>query len=75
MKEYNVAVFPTLGKRGLKCHAYTLWYNPEWSGCNMVKVEASSGTEAKKRAIAVIKLRYKTDPKSVKFKRDFTEYQ
>jgi len=46
----KVAVFAERKKRGngLKLNAYTMWYNPQWPGCNMVEVEAKNGTEAKK---------------------------
>ena len=66
IKKYKVAVFPKIGKRGLRCDAYTMLYNPAWTGCNMVTVEASSGAEAKKRAIEIIKLRFKIDSASIK---------
>lgn len=54
-KQFEVAVFVERGKRVWKFHAYTLWYNPAWDGCNIIHVEARNGTEAKKLAIARIK--------------------
>ena len=57
MNEYTVAVFVERGKRAWKFRAYTMWFNPAWSGCNLVKVTAESGTEAKRKAIDVVKAR------------------
>ena len=57
MKTFDVAVFVQRGKRGWKFDAYTRWFNPSWSGCNMVRVRAENGTAAKKMAINEIKAR------------------
>jgi hypothetical protein len=52
-RPYSVATFCSReGGRKPKFSAYTLWYNPEWDGCVMIDVMASSGAEAKRKAIA-----------------------
>jgi hypothetical protein len=35
--------------------AYTIWANPEWSGCKVYVLSAENGTAAKKAAIAMRK--------------------
>lgn len=36
-----------------RCTAYTMWANEQWPGCRVYEVEATSGAEAKKIAIAL----------------------
>jgi hypothetical protein len=50
----EVAVFGYPGKKAgvTRCNAYTRIYNPEWKGCCLHQVDAPSGTEAKRLAIA-----------------------
>ena len=59
LRPFKVGVFPRAGKRPgiLLYNAYTTWYNPEWSGCCEHMVNAISGTEAKRAAIAEHKAR------------------
>lgn len=51
-KEFTVATFFTpgdkLSRSRIRC--YTMWYNPAWTGCIEVKVEAASGKDAKLEA-------------------------
>ncbi len=61
MTKYRVGVFVRKGKRKFLCEAYTVTYNPDWAGCNVVEVEADSGKEAKKKAIASIQGRLHLD--------------
>lgn len=70
MKEFNVAVFVNKienAKRKFpyQISAYTLWYNPEWKGYNNVKTFAKNGTEAKRRAIKIIKTQLSIQPSMV----------
>lgn len=51
-KIVTVGIFAHQGKRSVQYQAYTTWYNPEWEGCCEHVVEATSGNEAKKLAIA-----------------------
>ncbi|KKM87476.1 hypothetical protein LCGC14_0643410 [marine sediment metagenome] len=55
MKTFDVGVFVCRGKRGWRFEAYVRDYSPDWDGCNVVRVEAPNGTEAKKKAIGHIK--------------------
>lgn len=55
--DYRVAVFVSQGKHGYSFRAYTRDYSPQWSGCNVLSVKATSGKEAKAKAIATIKAR------------------
>jgi hypothetical protein len=58
LKEFDVAVFvENRSGRVSSFRAYTLWYNPNWKECNMVRISAKNGTEAKKKAIQEIKRR------------------
>jgi len=52
VKSFEVGVF-THERPGRKplVTAYTTWYNPEWKGCCVHKIDAENGTEAKKLAI------------------------
>lgn len=49
---FHVAVFEHPGRRKTRLYAYTQWYSPEWEGCCMHHVHATSGAEAKKVAMA-----------------------
>ena len=68
MPKIEVAVFVSRGSRenSIKCRPYTIWFNSNWPGCNMVWVDAENGTEAKKRAVERIRKLYSIDPSSVK---------
>lgn len=58
MKKFKVGVFsPDAVCRSWI--AYTRTYNPKWSGCTEIEVEAENGTEAKKIAIFIVKERLK----------------
>ncbi len=53
-REFTVGVFPpSQDVRGYQ--AYTRDYQPNWKGCQVVKVLAENGTQAKRRAIAQVK--------------------
>lgn len=53
-REYIVATYCQPGEtRRSKVQAYTLWWSPEWSGFRPYHIQASSGNEAKKLAIAM----------------------
>jgi hypothetical protein len=53
LKTYRVGTFCHWGaRRTPRVMAYTLWYNPQWASCIEYDIEAPSGTEAKKQAIA-----------------------
>ena len=52
MNTITVAVFAHRGKRGPRFMAYTRDYNTAWPGCCVHTMQASSGNEAKARAIA-----------------------
>lgn len=58
LRTYRVGVFrhdsETPGRKP-RYAAYTTWYSPEWKGCVEVVVEAESGAEAKRKAIADVK--------------------
>jgi hypothetical protein len=56
-KQFIVGVFVERRKRGWRFSAYTRDYNPTWHGHNRVEVQAKNGTEAKRKAIAIIKAR------------------
>lgn len=64
----KVGVFAEKKNRGngIKCRAYTISYNPRWSGCNEVIVDALNRIDARKVAIEIIKRRYLDDPDSVR---------
>lgn len=50
---YEVATFTHYGGKGprvSKVDCYTLWFNPEWPGCIIYKVEAENGRKAKQAA-------------------------
>lgn len=51
----RVAVFVHSRKRGHLLVAYLRDYNADWSGCNIIDVDAKSGKEAKAAAIAKVK--------------------
>lgn len=55
MKKFKVGVFTEQGKRKLKYRAYTMWYHSSWQGCRTIDVEAENGTDAKKKAISIVK--------------------
>lgn len=48
-KVYKVGVFSD--PDGKRPRAYTMWYDPQWSGCCEHSVAALSGAEAKRFAI------------------------
>ena len=51
MSLFKVGLFRRKGAKGVKYIAYTVWYDPDWNGCEVFEVEAPNGTQAKKRAI------------------------
>lgn len=55
MKIFKIGVFTEKGPRKRKYRAYTTYYNPSWEGCRVVNVEAKNGTEAKKKAIEIMR--------------------
>lgn len=55
MKIFQVGVFTIKGPRKRKYIAYTKYYNPFWEGCRVINVEAKNGTEAKKKAIEIMR--------------------
>ncbi len=57
MRTFDVGVFVRRGKRAWRFSAYVRDYSPGRAGCNVVRVEATSGTEAKRKAIEQIKAR------------------
>ena len=59
---FTVGVFRHPGAKKMKYMAYTTWYNSQWEGCTEVEVEATSGSEAKKKAIGIVR---KMDEESV----------
>ena len=56
------------GERKPQVVAYTRYYSPDWDGCNELRVLATSGAEAKKKAIKIIKHKYYTDRTSINIK-------
>ena len=52
MKDFKVGVFEHQRKRSIGFEAYTYWFNPEWKGCCVHRVQAENGKAAKKFAIA-----------------------
>lgn len=62
MGKFKIGVFTSKGKNKLKYRAYSTYYNPEWTGCRVIEIEAPNGTIAKKNAIDIVK---KMDLKSM----------
>lgn len=70
MKSFNVAVFVhkhenSKRKSPYQVLAYLRDYSPEWSGYNNVHIFAENGTEAKKRAVRIIKTQLSVQPSMV----------
>lgn len=52
MKTYRVATFCAPGEtKRSRVSAYSLWYNPGWSGCHVFEIQAENGKAAKREAI------------------------
>ena len=67
MKKYDVAVFvhkyeDLKKKLPYQVLAYLRDYSSEWPGYNFVRVFAKNGTEAKSRAIKIVKKQLEIDP-------------
>jgi hypothetical protein len=71
MKQFNVAVFvckyenSTRRKSPYDVTAYLRDYSSEWPGYNKIKTFAKNGTEAKKRAIRIVKAQLAIQPSMV----------
>ena len=66
--KFYVGVFAEKKKRGpgLKLRAYTRDFNIEWSGGNLVEVEAVNGTAAKKQAKEILRRLWAVHPNQVR---------
>jgi len=66
--KFYVGVFAEKKKRGpgLKLNAYTRDFNIEWSGGNLVEVEAVNGTAAKKVAKEILRRLWSARPDQVR---------
>jgi len=63
MKNFKIGVFAIPGKRKWNVEAYSLWYNPEWTGfVGEMNIIAENGTKAKKKAISIWREKLKNIP-------------